>query len=76
MKVYNYSGRSATEMQVSYDAIPMADGLTIGASYFEFDKQGDKVKKTKKQKVVHTTLLTQLVTFHLVTQKLTKLLVS
>ena len=35
----------------------------------EFDKQGDEGKKTKKQKVVHTMLLTQLVTFHLVTQK-------
>ena len=38
-------GRSATEMQVSFDAIPMADGLKIGASYFEFDKQGDEGKK-------------------------------
>ena len=35
-----YAGRSATEMQVSFDAIPMADGLKVGASYFEFDKQG------------------------------------
>ena len=32
-------------MQVSFDAIPMADGLKIGASYFEFDKQGDEGKK-------------------------------
>ena len=39
------AGRSATEMQVSFDAIPMADGLKIGASYFEFDKQGDEGKK-------------------------------
>ena len=35
-----YVGRSATEMQVSFDAIPMVDGLKIGASYFTFDKQG------------------------------------
>ena len=34
------TGRSATEMQLSFDAIPMADGLKIGASYFTFDKQG------------------------------------
>ena len=36
----SYVGRSATEMQVSFDAIPMVDGLKIGASYFTFDKQG------------------------------------
>ena len=36
----SYAGRSATEMQVSFDALPMADGLKIGASYFTFDKQG------------------------------------
>ena len=36
----DYVGRSATEMQVSFDAIPFAEGLKIGASYFEFDKQG------------------------------------
>jgi len=41
-------GRSATEMQVSFDAIPMADGLKIGASYFEFDKQGDEGKKDQE----------------------------
>jgi hypothetical protein len=33
-------GRSATEMQLKIAEIPMADGLTLGASYFEFDKQG------------------------------------
>ena len=38
--VAGYAGSSATEMQVSFDAIPMADGLKIGASYFERDKQG------------------------------------
>jgi len=43
-----YAGRSATEMQVSFDAIPMADGLKIGASYFEFDKQGDEGKKDQE----------------------------
>ena len=43
--VSTFAGRSATEMQVSFDAIPMADGLKIGASYFEFDKQGDEGKK-------------------------------
>ena len=42
------AGRSATEMQVSFDAIPMADGLKIGASYFEFDKQGDEGKKDQE----------------------------
>ena len=36
----SYAGSSATEMQVSFDAIPMADGLKIGASYFQRDKQG------------------------------------
>ena len=35
-----FAGRSATSMQVAFDAIPMADGLKIGASYFQFDKQG------------------------------------
>ena len=44
-----YVGRAATEMQVSFDAIPMADGLKIGASYFEFDQQGgDGVKKDQE----------------------------
>ena len=43
-----FAGRSATEMQVSFDAIPMADGLKIGASYFEFDKQGDEGKKDQE----------------------------
>ena len=41
-------GRSATEMQVSFDAIPMADGLKIGASYLEFDRQGDEGKKDQE----------------------------
>ena len=40
-----YAGRSATEMQVSFDAIPMADGLKIGASYFERDEQGAASKR-------------------------------
>jgi hypothetical protein len=35
-----YIGRSATEMQVSFDAIPYLDGFKIGASYFERDMQG------------------------------------
>jgi hypothetical protein len=43
-----FVGRSATEMQVSFDAIPMADGLKIGASYFDFDKQGDEGKKDQE----------------------------
>ena len=42
------AGRSATSMQVSFDAIPMADGLKIGASYFDFDKQGDEGKKDQE----------------------------
>ena len=46
--VATFVGRSATEMQVSFDAIPMADGLKIGASYFEFDKQGDEGKKDQE----------------------------
>ena len=46
--VAGYTGRSATEMQVSFDAIPMADGLKIGASYFDFDKQGDEGKKDQE----------------------------
>ena len=40
-----YAGRSATEMQISFDAIPMADGLKIGASYFERDQQGAAAKR-------------------------------
>ena len=40
-----YAGRSATEMQISFDAIPMADGLKIGASYFERDEQGAATKR-------------------------------
>jgi len=44
----DYVGRSATSMQVSFDAIPMADGLKIGASYFDFDKQGDEGKKDQE----------------------------
>jgi hypothetical protein len=43
--VTTYVGRSATEMQASFDAIPYLDGLKIGASYFEFDKQGHEVKR-------------------------------
>ena len=43
--VAGFVGRSATSMQVSFDAIPMADGLKIGASYFEFDKQGATGKR-------------------------------
>jgi len=43
-----FVGRSATEMQVSFDSIPMADGLKIGASYFQFDKQGDEGKKDQE----------------------------
>ena len=39
-----YAGRSATEMQISFDAIPMAEGLKVGASYFERDQQGATVK--------------------------------
>jgi hypothetical protein len=35
-------------MQVSFDAIPMADGLKIGASHFTFDKQGDEGKKDQE----------------------------
>jgi len=47
--VDGYVGRSATEMQASFSAIPMADGLKIGASYFEFDQQGgDGVKKDQE----------------------------
>ena len=41
-------GRSATEMQVSFDALPGVDGLKIGASYFDFDKQGDESKKDQE----------------------------
>jgi len=48
MGVDGYAGRSATEMQASFDAIPMADGLKIGASYFEFDRQGDEGKKDQE----------------------------
>ena len=40
-----YAGRSATEMQISFDAIPMADGLKVGASYFERDEQGAAAKR-------------------------------
>jgi hypothetical protein len=46
--IVDYVGRSATEMQVSFDAIPMADGLKIGASHFTFDKQGDEGKKDQE----------------------------
>ena len=43
-----YVGRAATEMQASFSAIPMADGLKIGASHFTFDKQGDEGKKDQE----------------------------
>ena len=46
--IVDYVGRAATEMQVSFDAIPMADGLKIGASHFTFDKQGDEGKKDQE----------------------------
>ena len=46
--VAGYTGRSATEMQVSFDALPGVDGLKIGASYFDFDKQGDESKKDQE----------------------------
>jgi outer membrane protein OmpU len=38
--VASYAGTSANETQVSMNAIPMLDGLTIGASYFEINDQG------------------------------------
>jgi len=44
----DFVGRSATEMQVSFDALPGLDGLKIGASYFDFDKQGDEAKKDQE----------------------------
>ena len=44
----DYAGRSATSMQVSFDALPGVDGLKIGASYFDFDKQGDEGKKDQE----------------------------
>jgi len=44
----DFAGRSATEMQVSFDALPGLDGLKIGASYFDFDKQGDEAKKDQE----------------------------
>ena len=40
-----YAGRSATQYQVSFDAIPFLDGVKIGADYMEFDKAGDEGKK-------------------------------
>jgi len=43
--IVDYVGRSATEMQISFSAIPMAEGLKVGASYFEFDKQGEEGKR-------------------------------
>ena len=43
-----FVGRSATSMQVSFDALPGVDGLKIGASYFDFDKQGDEGKKDQE----------------------------
>ena len=44
-----YAGRSATQYQVSFDAIPYLDGVKIGADYMEFDKQGITGKKDQKQ---------------------------
>ncbi len=44
----DFAGRSATEIQVSFDALPGLDGLKIGASYFDFDKQGDEAKKDQE----------------------------
>ena len=41
-----YAGRSATEMQVKANPI---DGLNIGASYFEFDKQGAALSDQKAE---------------------------
>ena len=41
----SYAGRSATQYQVSFDAIPFLDGVKIGADYMEFDKQGDEGKR-------------------------------
>ncbi len=43
-----YAGRSATQYQVSFDAIPFADGLKIGADYMDFDKQGIVGKKDQE----------------------------
>ena len=43
-----YAGRSATQYQVSFDAIPFLDGVKIGADYMEFDKQGDEGKKDQE----------------------------
>ena len=43
-----YAGRSATQYQVSFDAIPFLDGVKIGADYMEFDKQGIQGKKDQK----------------------------
>jgi len=43
-----YAGRSATQYQVSFDAIPYLDGVKIGADYMEFDKQGIQGKKDQK----------------------------
>ena len=40
-----YAGRSATQYQVSFNAIPFLDGVTIGADYMEFDKQGSQGKR-------------------------------
>ena len=41
----DYAGRSATQYQVSFNALPMLDGFTIGADYMELDKQGDEGKR-------------------------------
>ena len=46
--IADYVGRSATEMQVSFDAIPMVDGLKVGASHITFDKQGEEGKKDQE----------------------------
>jgi len=43
-----YVGRSATQYQASFDAIPFLDGVKIGADYMEFDKQGVTGKKDQE----------------------------
>jgi len=46
--IIGYAGRSATQYQVSFDAIPFLDGVKIGADYMEFDKQGITGKKDQE----------------------------
>ena len=62
-------GRAATEIRV--DATPI-DGLTVGASYFEFST-GNGVKQDQDPESVLTTRSMQLVRSQLVILKLTKL---